>query len=151
VTREIAVNAAKFFRRRNGGVHRGGIPGDNEVDLRVCDDVDLAEDERRRHNLFLYGTHASNSVLQRYGKAIPIVFEEDCINICGKEFRGDSLGAIAIFPHPEHDQRYVAVHGGTTEDAICWGSHLDMALLPDYLVYTKSEVIEWGFWNSEWR
>ena len=90
-------------------------------------------------------------MLAQYGKSMPIQFEEDHISICGRDFRGDAVAAIAIFPHPEHDERYVAVHGGTTEDAICWGSHLDMALLPDYLVYAKGEVVEWGFWNSEWR
>lgn len=151
VTRDVAAHAAKFYRSRNGGVHRGGIPGDNEVDLRVVDDAELAEEERRQHNLILYGTDASNSVLRQYGKAIPIAFEDDCIRCNGVEFRADGCAIIAIFPHPEHDQRYVAVHGGITEDAMCWGSHLDMALLPDYLVYAKGEVIEWGFWNSEWR
>ena len=151
VTREVANGAARFYRTRNGGVHRGGIPGDNEIELRICDDVDLSEDERRTHNLLLYGTHSSNQVLAQYGKSMPIQFEEDRISICGRDFMGDAVAAIAIFPHPEHDERYVAVHGGTTEDAICWGSHLDMALLPDYLVYAKGEVVEWGFWNSEWR
>jgi hypothetical protein len=30
---------------------------------------------------------------------------------------------------------YVAVHGGATPDAVTWGSHLDMQLLPDYIAY----------------
>jgi len=32
-----------------------------------------------------------------------------------------------------------------TPDAICWGSHLDMHLLPDYMVYSEGEALDWGF------
>ena len=151
VTRDVAARASDFYRSRNGGVHRGGIPGDNDVALPLVDDADLAEEERRQHNLILCGTQSSNAAIRHYGESIPIAFEDDCIRVSGSEFRGKGCGAIAIFPHPENDQRYIAVHGGTTEDAICWGSHLDMALLPDFLVYAGGEVIEWGFWNSEWK
>ena len=43
--------------------------------------------------------------------------------------------------------RLVAMHGSTTT----WGSHLDLALLPDYLVYSKDRVLEWGFWGNHWQ
>jgi hypothetical protein len=60
------------------------------------------------------------------------------------------VAAIAIFPHPE-SARYVAVHAGTTPDAITWGSHLDMQLLPDYLVYAGGELLDWGFFDGDWQ
>ncbi len=43
------------------------------------------------------------------------------------------------------------MHGGVTPDAVTWGSHLDMNLLPDYLVYAGGELLDWGFWDSDWK
>lgn len=63
----------------------------------------------------------------------------------------DRVAAFVVFPHPENPERYVAVHGGATPDAISWGSHLAMHLLPDYIVYARGEMIDWGFWNNEWK
>ena len=61
------------------------------------------------------------------------------------------MAGIAVFPHPENPERYVAVHGGSTPDALTWGSHLDMALLPDYLIYAGGQTLEWGFWGNDWQ
>ena len=61
------------------------------------------------------------------------------------------MSVFAIRPHPEHPQRAVAVHGGPEPDAVTWGSHLDMALLPDYLAYARGETLDWGFWGNDWR
>ena len=38
-----------------------------------------------------------------------------------------------------------------TPDATIDGSHLAMALLPDYIVYDGPEVLEWGFFNNDWK
>ena len=43
------------------------------------------------------------------------------------------------------------MHGGASADAIAWGSHLDLALLPDFIVYARGEVLDWGFWGNDWR
>jgi hypothetical protein len=45
----------------------------------------------------------------------------------------------------------VAVHGGVVPDAICWGSHLDLMLLPDCLVCHGGEVLDRGFASNEWK
>ena len=42
-------------------------------------------------------------------------------------------------------------NGGVTPDAITWGSHLDMQLLPDYLAYNGGELLGWGFFDNRWK
>ena len=61
------------------------------------------------------------------------------------------MAVLAIFPHPDHPYRYVAVHGGVRPDATTWGSHLHLQLLPDYIVYCEDEVLDWGFWSNQWE
>ena len=146
----LARNSLQHFNMRNGGVHRGGILGENTVDLPIIPDHSLPEELSRSKNLLLFGTFLSNAVLKRYEGKLPIAFGPDTISLCGRTFKDEHAAIIAIFPHPENPERYVAVHGGLTPDATTWGSHLDMQLLPDYLVYSRGEVIEWGFWNNDW-
>ena len=71
--------------------------------------------------------------------------------MAGRTYAAPGVAVFAVFPHPLNPDRYLAVHGGIAPDAICWGSHLDMQLLPDYLVYAGSAVLDWGFWDNEWR
>ena len=66
-------------------------------------------------------------------------------------YTADKAAFFAVFPHPENPDRYVAVHGSITPDAIIGGSHLGKMLLPDYIVYFNGELLDWGFWNSQWR
>lgn len=146
-----ARDAKGYYRSRNGGVHRGGIMGDNGVDLPIVNDIDLQEDALAQNNLLLYGTHASNSILARFEEALPLAFNGTTLRLSGRTYIAKRAAVFAIFPHPENSNRYVAVHGGVTPDAICWGSHLDMNLLPDYLVYSEGEVLDWGFWGNDWK
>ncbi len=147
----IAGNARSLYKERNGGVHRGGIMGDNIVELPILKDSELTEDLLKHYNLLLYGTYATNSVLARFKGKLPLEFEGKTIRLAGKTYTGDQVTVFAVFPHPENPNRYVAVHGGVTPDAIVFGSHLDMALLPDYLVYDGGRALDWGFWGNDWK
>jgi len=147
----VASHAAGFYRNRNGGVHRGGIMGENWVDLPVIADADLTEEDRRNRNLILYGTNRSNAILEVCGPDLPVTFGDRGVRLGDRTFEGERTAIFAVFPHPENPERYVAVHGGVSPDAVCWGSHLDMGLLPDYLVYDEGKAMEWGFFGNEWR
>lgn len=149
--RWVASNAVSHFKQRNGGVHRGGIVGENSVDLAVVDDSDLTDEDTKVNNLLLYGTHESNRVIERFGSKLPIRFDNGSVELAGRTYEGDRVSVFAIFPHPLNPDRYISVHGGVTPDAVTWGSHLDMQLLPDYIVYSKGEVLDWGFWGNDWR
>lgn len=147
----VSGNARHYFRSRNGGVHRGGIMGENNVDLPLMPDSQLSDHQRSQNNLLLYGTHATNAVLKRFEGRVPISFDRDSVTVADKTFEGDKVAVFAIFPHPENPDRYVAVHGGVTPDAVTWGSHLDMQLLPDYIAYNGGELLGWGFWDNRWN
>jgi hypothetical protein len=146
----VARNASSYFSARNGGVHRGGIMGRNSVELPVVPDGEIGEELLAGRNLILYGTDRSNAVLRRFGGGVPVEFEQGAIRLAGRTYSGPRAAVLAVFPHPLNADRYVAVHGGVTPDAITWGSHLDMMLLPDYIVYSGGEVLDWGFWGSDW-
>ena len=147
VTQKTASSYASF----NGGVHRGGILGENNVNLRILTDTELPEAERRANNLLLFGTHATNSILKHFGNRLPLEFRDDSLTVNGRAYKGDKVALMAIFPHPENPNRYVAVHGGITPDAVTWGSHFSLNLLPDFIVYNRGDLLDWGFWNNEWK
>ena len=148
--RAVAGHQANLYRARNGGVHRGGIMGQNDVELPVVYDKDLPEEQLRRSNLILYGTFESNSVMRRFEGKLLVEFDGKVIRIGGRTYAGDQTTVFAVLPHPENPNRYVAVHGGVTPDAITYGSHIDLGLLPDYIVYSGGKVLDWGFWNNHW-
>jgi len=149
--RAVAGHQARLYRDRNGGVHRGGIMGQNDVALAVIDDEELTERQRRQSNLILYGTPESNSVMRRLADRLPVAFDGRTIRVGGKSYTDDATTVFAVLPHPENPDRYVAVHGGVTYDAITYGSHIDLGLLPDYLVYSGGRVLDWGFWGNDWQ
>ena len=146
-----ADNARSYYSQRNGGVHRGGIMGHNAVELASILDRDLDENQLLEHNLLLYGSCTSNAILARFAGDLALDLDADRIDLVGRTYTQPGAAVFAVFPHPLNPARYLAVHGGTAPDSICWGSHLDMQLLPDYLVYAGGEVLDWGFWDNEWR
>ncbi|MDP6038137.1 MAG: prolyl oligopeptidase family serine peptidase [Candidatus Latescibacteria bacterium] len=147
----VARDARGYFKNRNGGVHRGGIMGTNRVDLPIIRDTDLTEDDIKNNNLLLYGTPETNAILARFAGQLPITFDGTTIHLSDKTYTSDRVSAFAVFPHPLNAERLVAIHGGVTPDAVTWGSHLDMQLLPDYLVYNGGELLDWGFWGNHWK
>jgi hypothetical protein len=147
----MAGNVRNLFKAENGGLHRGGIRGSNTIDLVPVKDTDLREDRIRDNNLVLFGTTRSNAILKRYANKLPLAFETGKIRLGDRTFTGERLAVFAVFPHPENPGRYIAVCGGVTPDAITWGSHLSYQLLPDYIVFDRGKMLDWGFWDNSWK
>ena len=167
--RTMAYDSVRFFNQYNGGVHRGGITGENEVRIPVISDEELqtlqagdeiAEDRHRtipvtkellgRANLFFFGHPQNNSELAKLSDDLPVRITKDSLTLGGKKYTGKNLAFFGIFPHPD-SRRYVALLSGQTADAICWGSHMGLQLLPDFIVFEHERTIDWGFWNNQWR
>ena len=96
----VARNARTGFRATNGGVHRGGILGENSVDLAVIADSAVTEGDLVDNNLLLYGTHSSNSVLAGFEGDLPLAFDGTAIHVSDKSYKAERAAVFAIFPHP---------------------------------------------------
>jgi hypothetical protein len=146
-----ARDAARFFRTWNGGVHRGGIAGENWVDLPVLTDAEYLAAGDTTRNVIAFGTPATNALLAAHAGPLGLEAGDGVVRLRGREWRGRRLALIAVLPHPGGGDRYLAVHGGVTPDAIADGAHLHWQLLPDYLVYDGDRVVEWGHFDNGWR
>jgi predicted esterase len=147
----MAGNLRNLFKAENGGLHRGGIRGSNTIDLVSLKDANLTEDQIHNNNLLLFGATQSNAILKRYANKLPLAFEPGKIRLGNHTFTGERLAMFAVFPHPENPGRYIAVIGGVTPDAVTWGSHLSYQLLPDYVVFDRGRMLDWGFWDNSWK
>jgi hypothetical protein len=147
----MASNTATLFTSENGGLHRGGIRGANTITLTSIKDLDLKEGQIRDNNLLLVGTDKTNAVLRKYRDRLPITFKAGTIRLGRRTYQCERVAVLAVFPHPDNPQRYFAVFGGVTPDAITWGSHLNLQLLPDYVVFDRGKMLEWGFWDNAWK
>jgi len=163
----MASNATQFYRRWNGGVHRGGINGDNEVWIPVLSDQQVLDIQQgkvesldtgrievdakllKRANLFLIGNYSSNAVLARLSGRLPLSVGAESLTLGGKEYLGKSQACLSVFPHPDR-KRYVAVLAGQNPDAICGASHVGLQLVPDFLVFDQEHIIDWGFFDNLW-
>ena len=147
----LAQHHADRFRQQNGGLHRGGIPGENNVEMHVITDTEISDGELGENNIVLVGTGSTNAVLDRFQDDIPISFGHSSVSLGDKTYTSEDVAAFAVCPNPYNSSRYVGVHGGTSPDAITWGSQLGLMLLPDYIVYSGTKPLDWGFFDSNWR
>lgn len=140
-----------YFKSTNGGVHRGIFNGTSSYDLRVVTDDECTEEQMQECNLVLCGTPKSNSVFARLADRLPVHLESKRVRLGNQQFQGADLGAIACFPSPLNPERYVVVAGGESPTSITNITHLNLQLLPDYLVWDGPEALAFGFFDEEWR
>lgn len=137
-----------YFKSTNGGVHRGIFHGETWYELEVVEDADITDDTLQAANLILWGTDRSNAVLAQIIDQLPLSFEADGITLGGRRFIGADVGLAACFPSPFNPQRLVAVIGGITPISLTQATHLNLQLLPDYLVWDGDQVLAHGHFDG---
>lgn len=167
--RTEASDMVQFFNDWNGGVHRGGIKGECDVRIPILSDSEMfairegkttsGDDGKAivvdaellgRANLLFIGNFKNNAALAELHQKLPVTITSDSVTLAGKRYSGKNLGFFSVFPHPD-GSRYVAMLSGQVSDAICWGSHMGLQLLPDFLVFEHERTVDWGFLDNRWR
>jgi len=147
----MARHVPAYFKKTNGGVHRGVFHGESLYELRVVRDEEVTDEMLERGNLILWGNAASNSVIARFGGECPVAFGQDEMRLGDRMFRGRDVGGAVCVPSPANPQRYVALMGGVSTAALTGITHLNLQLLPDYLAWSGSDVLDFGFLGTSWR
>jgi pimeloyl-ACP methyl ester carboxylesterase len=146
-----AEGVNRHFKAWNGGVHRGGIRGESWMAFPIRTDTAVMEGADSGQSVTALGTPATNALLRVVADRLPVRFGPGEIQLGDRQFVGSRPAMIAVLPHPAGGDRYLAVHGGTTPDAITNGAHLNWQLLPDYLIYDGDNVLDWGFFDNAWQ
>ena len=140
-----------IFKSKNGGIHRGDFDGESNYTLQTITDEDCTEQIRQDHNLILLGTPHSNSVWKSISDTTPAKFDGKRLAFRDKIYEGPGVGFCALMPSPFREDRYVLTVGGLSPEAITGSSHLNLQLLPDYVIWDGGRVLDWGFFDGHWR
>ena len=151
ILEQLARQWADQFKKRNGGIHRGVFDGESHYRMQVIDDTECTPWVQKNCNLILAGTQKSNRVLKSIAGTLPVRFTDGGIELQGKTYVGSEPGACVIHPSPFNPDRYIVVVGGSTPRGAAGSSHFGFQLVPDYLIWDQEKILDWGFFDGQWR
>lgn len=100
-------------------------------------DAELTKEEIDSHNLILFGTPQTNSVMARVAPSLPIKIGDRRYQVGKRLYQGETLGLAMVYPNPLAPRRLVVIFSGAV-----WGRRLGINhmfdQLPDYNVYDTS-------------
>jgi pimeloyl-ACP methyl ester carboxylesterase len=111
----------------------------------------------------LIGNPADNYWLGKWAKQLPLVVENDSIVLGTHRYTGDKLGAVFVYPNPEHPSSMIGVITAPTAEGLWQVTQLPI-LLPDFTVYDArispsagqtvlgraGKVLAAGYFNADW-
>lgn len=148
-------------RWRQGSDSPNCHPGNKYValDYPLVLDSEVTEEQMANHHLVLAGHPHCHLLLARYAGGLPCRWtgqggnfgEQPTMQLAGKR-HGDSQDvAFFLCPNPEFPSRYLLVIGVNHADALAHADKVDTAFLPDFLVHRAHVVLDWGYFDSDWR
>jgi pimeloyl-ACP methyl ester carboxylesterase len=127
----------------------------------VVDDSALTDADLADKNLILWGDPASNRVLARLAKELPIRWEADKLRLGEKAFDARQHALVLIYPNPLNPRRYVVLNSGFTfREYDYLNNARQTPKLPDYAIVDLSvppstrwpgKIVEAGFFDERWR
>ena len=121
-------------------------------------DSQVTDADVKTHNLVLFGTPTTNSILARIAGKLPITIGDHEYKVAGKAYKGPELGLVMCYPNPLAPDRYVAIYSGETYGEKCGINHKH-DLIPDFIVFSsrafsfdgtnRHEVA--GYFDMEWQ
>ncbi len=111
----------------------------------------------------LVGNSTDHALLAKWHNRLPWSTDSRSIRFGGREFKGEKLGALFVYPNPESPGRLIGVITAPTADGI-WQSLSLPYLLPDFFVFDSrvapasgepilgrhGHVLAAGFFNEDW-
>ncbi|MCA9079769.1 MAG: prolyl oligopeptidase family serine peptidase [Planctomycetaceae bacterium] len=83
-------------------------------DVRYVNDTDLTDEQIAQHNLILWGDAQSNSIIARVLPQLPIVWDNETIQVDEQKFDATTHAPVLIYPNPLNPKKYIVLNSGFT-------------------------------------
>lgn len=124
-------------------------------DVRVKTDRDLTSADVRDNNIVVFGTPATNPLLQRSLTGTPAHWTKDDITIAGRKFDAATHMLSMIYPNPANRAKYVVINSGHTfhEKDYLGTNALLYPRVGDWAVtdVRTGEVVAEGVFDRNWK
>ena len=136
---------------------------------RVKQDSEVTQDDLARHNLVLWGTPESNSLVRRLAREqgkpashpFPLKWSAKTVTLGTQKFRSDQHVPILVYPNPLNPDRYVVINSGPTHrEGHDRTNSLQNPKLPDWAIIDLSEpptnlvpgkIVATGLFDESWQ
>ena len=128
---------------------------------RVKDDAEVSETDIATANLILWGDPASNRLLARLQKDLPIRWTEAQVRCGDTAYPSQHHGVIAIYPNPLNPERYVVLNSSFTFREYAYLNNArQVPKLPDWAVIDvrvpadtlwPGKVVAADFFDERWQ
>jgi predicted esterase len=136
---------------------------------RIKQDEDVTEDDLAEHNLVLWGTPESNSLVRRLageqGKPgshpFPLEWSAKTVTLGTQKFSSDQHVPILVYPNPLNPDRYVVINSGPTHrEGHDRTNSLQNPKLPDWAIINLAEpptnmvpgkIVATGLFDESWQ
>jgi predicted esterase len=143
----------EYTERRWRQVFRGDLP--------VRKISELTPDDFENKNLILFGDPDCNSKLAELLPKTPLSWKRGEIRLGAKNWRGDTLVPLVIYPNPKYPRRYIVLNSGPTiREKSDPNNSLQTPQLPDWAILDASvpasdtaagKILDTGFFNEAWK
>ena len=129
-------------------------------DVRLKDDIAVTDADLAAHHLVLWGDPASNRLLARVLKQLPLHWDARSVRLGGAEFAAGECVPVLIYPNPLNPSRYVVLNSGFTFWREGAGTNARQTpQLPDYALLSiangdgpaSARVRHAGFFDEAWK
>jgi predicted esterase len=133
-----------------------------DVAYPVLADLELTPELARDHSLVLVGNPSTNQAMAALDARLPIRVTPECVELAARRYCGDEVGAMFIYPNPDHPDRYVVLVEAPKLPGLLRALSLPQ-LVPDFLVFdagvaasageqvlASGHVLAGGFFQNDW-
>ena len=130
-------------------------------EARVKKDTEVDAGDVSGSNLVLWGDPASNKVLARIAKKLPIRWDVQGVRVGGKTYDPARYVPVLIFPNPLNPKHYVVINSGFTYREYDYLNNArQIPKLPDYAIVDTSippspraagGIADAGFFDETWH
>ena len=128
---------------------------------RVKNDTDVTAEDIANHNLILWGTPESNSLIQETVLQLPLGWSKSSVTVGDQKFSAVDHALIAVYPNPKNPNRYVVFNSSFTYREYAYLNNArQVPMLPDWAVIDlktppgtvwPGKVVAADFFDEKWQ